>query len=427
MEWNRKNFLRLVILLVLGFGVGGVLYVNQDAGGSFTFYRVKGWTKKKLGGGSVSVTSAERKMAVTKAEELVKKVSAKYPVLKIEPKSVPDDENGFLAYLMIQNDPRLAALGRLKLHEKIDHAVIPVDEIYEELKSHESIIEEIRKMAAMPGRSSENLPIPSDGFISATEVRSMVLYLLFEARAAAAKKNEQKAYEHVSLALNLGEHFRETESVTLIMETATIVVRQTVRDQLIKYILPELGRDADLEKWRALLKPRTDGVERFAHLIRGEFDHFQRQWLAMIVLSHFEYDMPDPESFFEAYAAYAEANIKALRAMSFPDFAKKSFLPMSSYTEHLSKEAVEVFSVLYSGVYSWKKGYIRQYIHEIQFDAALDLLVREKAGEDLSKLSETHVLNPLDGKPFGYDPVKRVVSEVTGVGGLDLPELKLPW
>jgi hypothetical protein len=63
---------------------------------------------------------------------------------------------------------------------------------------------------------------------------------------------------------------------------------------------------------------------------------------------------------------------------------------------------------------------------EAQHDAAMDMLIREKAGEDISKLTETHVLNPFTGKPFPYDGTKRVLPKDPSSPD-HTNELKLPW
>ena len=66
-------------------------------------------------------------------------------------------------------------------------------------------------------------------------------------------------------------------------------------------------------------------------------------------------------------------------------------------------------------------------VEEYHQAAALDLLIREQKGEDISGLTETFLLNPYTGMPFAYDAATRTLIAGYGTKHTELDEFKLPW
>ena len=138
--------------------------------------------------------------------------------------------------------------------------------------------------------------------------------------------------------------------------------------------------------------------------------------------------VPDPEAFCVAHVARTNEAVKRYRGVDFTNLSKVKLPKLESFNKHLSRESLDLSSLfVVDNGGAWQKGFVRSAVVEMQTDALLDLLIREKAGEDLSKLAETHVLNPFTGKPFTFDPVKRVLPDVSEVDGGPVGELKLPW
>jgi hypothetical protein len=137
------------------------------------------------------------------------------------------------------------------------------------------------------------------------------------------------------------------------------------------------------------------------------------------------YDMvPDPEETMIAWANYTVTNAKIYDTMNFQQISVSKPLDHKNFTKNLSREGDGFFDILSIGA-GWIRGSLRAVVVEHHFAAALDLLIREQKGEDISKITESFLLNPHTGKPFAYDPKTRTLEKLTGV--YDVEELKLPW
>lgn len=245
-------------------------------------------------------------------------------------------------------------------------------------------------------------------------------YLCLKARLAALDGNETESFRYLSLAVNLTEHLGSIEVPYFLTETVCILIRRGVRSDFSQSILPALDKSTDLEKWRTILEPRTDYPQRYALLIKGEWNMIGVNYMHML------FDLvPDPEETMVAWAQYTDANAKRYEVMNFQQFAVSKALPHAPFTKNLSREGSGVFDVLLIGANGWVNGALRSVVFEHHFAAALDLLIREQNGEDISKLTETFLLNPQTVTPFGYDAATRTLEKITGAYSVD--ELKLPW
>ncbi len=94
MEWNRRNIICAIVILVLGFGSGGVFYVHQEGGWKFTVFRFEKWIGGLYGASPPQPTASEIRIAKKKADPLKVKLLEKYPELQIQAKSVAPEKNG---------------------------------------------------------------------------------------------------------------------------------------------------------------------------------------------------------------------------------------------------------------------------------------------------------------------------------------------
>jgi len=75
---------------------------------------------------------------------------------------------------------------------------------------------------------------------------------------------------------------------------------------------------------------------------------------------------------------------------------------------------------------SWVKGFSLATAIAALYDAAFDLLIRERDGTNLDGIQETFVKNPLTELPFDYDPTTRKISEGNLPADWDIEPLTLP-
>lgn len=425
MEWNRRNIIALVVILVLGFGSGGVIYVSEEGGMSFAIFRLKRWANGLYGATPPALTASELARAEKRADEVVGKELARYPELQIKPKPVVDALNGFLAILVTKDDLRFLDLKNSEITSKVDQETINAADVQRELDIHKEIGAEIERIASLPERSSENLPISFEWLFPSREFKTMADYLRLKARLAAMRKDEREALRYIELAVNLSEHLNEIERPSLLSETLRILARNGARESMMSHILPELGKDADIEKWRSLLNSRIANGDRISSLIITEI-HFFHKDFSRVLFREGSDAVPDPEAFCKAYVAYTDAVVKEYRGVDLPKLLAINLPAFASFGKNLSRESLQVKDEMSDGFLNWIAGYVSNSVAEAHYDAAMDLLVREKAGEDLLKLSETYVHNPYTGKPFPYDAVKRLLPQDTA-GYYESNDVKLPW
>ncbi len=420
MEWNRRNIILAVVILVLGFGTGAVIYCDQEGGFRFALFRLEKWADGLYGGES-SMTAEEEKFAKRETERIRKDILQKYPSLRLEGKDVPAEENGYLALFEVAKNPDFQSLINSSLSVQVNQEKIDPILIHKELAAFEAIGKEIERIAALPERSNVIDGKLIDEWLPAREVKTMGDYLILQARLAAMNNDEAASFRFLSLAVNLVEHLDSIEAPYYLSETVRILMRQGIRSVFFKSIAPTLDKSADLEKWRSILEPQTRVPQRQSVLIKGEWN------IVGIDYIYIFYDMvPDPEETMIAQVKYNIAMAAKYEAINFQQFCSSKKLPHQPFTKHLSREGMEqVDSNCIDD--QWISGAIRSVVEEHHYAAALDLLIREQKGEDISKLTETFLLNPETGKPFAYDAGTRTLDKVSvGTSG-DIEALKLPW
>lgn len=420
MKWNRKTFLFAMALLVLVFIPGGVFYMRAQGGWGFMMFRVEKWAKD-LSGGEGAMTPREEAIAKREAALLQKVIFAKCPKLRVEDKEVDPEQNGYWLMIDLSKDPRLGQLIGLGTLSQLNNENIDPKKIRKELEPFHELGREIERIAALSGRSSVRQDKIHSELLPSLEVKTMGDYLVLNARLAAFEGNEAESFRFFSLAVNLAEHLGDIESPNFLSETVRILQRRGMRGELFTRILPSIGKSAILEKWNSVLAPQNDIPQRYAHLLRGEWSYFNEKSTHLLFG-----EMPDPEQTAITYARWVEASADKLGKMNLAQWGAAKDLPQAPFTKELSKEGVALIDELKEASI-WRKGALRSAVMEHHYAAAMDLLIREQKGEDLSLLTETFLPNPYTGKPFGFNPATRTLDAVPEADGGNIEALKLPW
>lgn len=421
MKRNRRTFLLAVALLILFIIPCGIIYPRTEKERGFMIFRFEKWVKG-LHDNKGSITPEEMRAARREISRINKAIWLKYPDLRVEGKDVDPAQNGYLALFDLAKDPRLGQLISLKILDQVNKGHIDPEKIRTELEAFQILGMEIERIAGLPERSSLRHGEIHTEFIPSTEVKAMGDYLLLLSRIAAAEGNEEESLRYFSLATNLTDHLTDIKSPTLLTGTISIILRMGMREVLFRQILPRLGESADLEKWNSAIRPRNDTPLHFAHLLVGEWRYFNENFMFLLFG-----EIPDPEQTALAYARWVEASSAKYGKMDLTQLGNSKEQPFEPFTKELSREGVAIFDVMSIGIENWQKGLIRSAVVEHYYAAAMDLLIREKKGDDLSRLTETFLPNPYTGKPFGYDPATRTLDAVPETDGGDIEALKLPW
>ncbi len=337
---------------------------------------------------------------------------------------VPAAENGFLA---------LYQLGReLPISEEFskilsDGSSCDLTVARRCLSEHQEWVERIETIAALNKRSSIGMPGDFQGFSHAKTTKQCFEILLLKARLAAESGDENEAHRYVSSAGNLVDHLRKVETPTMLTATVVLLMDVEIERSIFSTLLPALGKSADLEIWRQQLNRRRNSIPELADALRGEWHTGADYWaFPMLAMSGQEGDLPDVEMVLRLYSSWMSDCVAKLPSLAFSEI--ESSLPRPQNGSGLSKAGREMFDTLTLGFSHWLKGYTRVTVVSAQYQAAMDLLIMEKAGAKLVADDAARVArDPVSGGAFQFDAASRMVSEPAGSKTPDVTPLALPW
>ncbi len=383
--------------------------------------------KESLDGYDNAEWAAVLKEHRAEAVALKQKLLAEFPGLAAEAKPVPAELNGFLALHKFTGyplgtgprvGPKLAHLLAGKVEWNAEAVKAALDENPAEVAKAEEI-------AAMPNHSCSGMPGDYNGFISARAGKFCADVLLLKARLAAEAKDEAEALRLVGAARNLTRHYREIEQPCLLAETVAMLLDLSVTECVFEHLLPQLGAQADLVKWKQALVTRGYTPADFAEVMRGEWNASTEYYLIPYIIKQAP---ADGEKLLRIHAGNYETLVKTLPTMSWQEFLHQPCGSLGEGFNFLSDESREIAKVISVGCNAWTKGYVRAASKLATHQAALDLMLLEKAGENLDPTTvEKIVVEPVSGQRFTYEPTSRTLSPPEGMKEYEVGTVKLPW
>jgi hypothetical protein len=370
---------------------------------------------------------------------LMEKLVVEFPALRITEHPVPDDQNGFLLLNKLGRESKFPHLPVSKEFKQLIYDDIPWDpEIARRgLAGHADLVARIEHIASLPTRSSSNMPAGYGGFFWARATIDSANILLLKARLAAEAKDEAETLRLVAAAQNLASHCREVETPTLTTYTISIAIDLGIRKATFKHLLPALGRDADLPRWKSMLASRSYTSAELAKVMRGQWSTTAEFFLFPVIFnSDCSIHPPDGEALAHAYTSRYNALVTRLPTLTLAEFLDHGAEFPDESDLHLSEKSRELMDMLFGDGKSWGqwkgarevKGFVRAASISAQYQAAFDLLILEKSGRKLvPELMAEVTRDPLSGSPFLFDPATRVVSPPPAAAKVDVKPLGLPW
>jgi hypothetical protein len=346
-------------------------------------------------------------------EDLISDLTREFPNLAAASHPVPDDENAFLQLYLLGGSsfagPQLSAEFQEMLKGE---AALDAEAARRCLEEHAEFVSRIEDISLMESCSSNNMPDDYIGFIAARVPYNGTSILLLKARLAAEAGDEDEVLRLVMAAANLGSHYRKIENPNLLSETIAVLIDLTVRDITFKHLLPALGKDADLVRWKEALNHHQYTPASYAEVLRGEWFIGSRYMLYPIILDPSKPNAPkDGENLARAHAANFSFQIESIRRKQLADLLTYDGNASNEFYRDLSEESREIADIFMIGTQSWAKGFVRAAMKVAQYDAAMELLILErKEGSIGAEDSEGVVTNPINGKAFEYDAVTRKLS-----------------
>ncbi|MEO7098581.1 MAG: hypothetical protein ABI162_04410 [Luteolibacter sp.] len=365
------------------------------------------------------LTSAEHSAARAEAAAWKVKFLAEFPALEVTERPVPAEENGFLLLYQLGS-----ALPISEEFKKIlaDRNGWDPETVKRCLAEHAEVVGKIEHIAALPTRSSANMPADYIGFINAIPGINGSRMLLLKARLAAEAGDEEETLRLLSAAGNLGFHYHDIEAPSFLCETIAVLVNRAIEDLSFKTLLPALGKSAHLNRWKSLFGRKIYSAAELAKMMRGEWNN-GADFMAfpLLAVSEKTCEMPDAEETLRCYSAIYSQCVSDLPSRSLADLMNYKIVCPGGVS-HLSEEGRGIIDTISTGDESWFQGYVQAAAVHQQHQAALDLLILEKAGTTLTPADANRITRePVSGLPFVFDAVSRKLSAPK------LDPLTLPW
>lgn len=377
-------------------------------------------------------TAEARKRLREPVERTMQKLETEFPALSVEMHPVPEEENGYLQMHLLGGGecPGPGFPGSVEFRKYLmEPGVWNPAEVTRQLAENAPLVERVERIAALKQRSSAGMPHEFSGFISARAAKCSSTILLLKARLAAGSGDEETTLRYVQLAGNLANHFHDVETPNLLGETVRILLDLEIERYAFQYLLPSLGRKADLARWKAALARYRYSPGDFADVMRGESQTILRCVLLPMILDETNPGRPsDAEELAQAYASCFDKAVTNLKTVTCTEWAANPALLEAQDFSGFSKTSREILQSLFIGSKAWNKGYMRAISVLSQYQAALDLMILEKGGIMTQGGPAGGVTrDPIDGQPFVFDMAHRALGVRETEEDRKIEAIRLPW
>ncbi|BCU77905.1 hypothetical protein [Luteolibacter sp. LG18] len=367
-------------------------------------------------------------------DQQMRQLETEFPALGVEMHPVPDEQNGYLQMHLLGGGGRFPGFpGDADFRDYLANSE-PWDAnaARQQFSRNAELVGRVERIAALKHRSSAAMPPDFNGFISQTAARYASTILLMKARLAAEGGDEAMCLRYVELTGNLANHFHDVETPNILGEAVRIMLDLEVQRYAFQYLLPALGKEADLVKWKAALARYRYTPADFADVVRGEYVTSSRFFLLPSILDDRNPDQPnDAATLARVYASTYEAAVNRLRTVTCCEWATEPVTSKPEGFASLSGKSRE-----FGGLVVWnaaggpcKAQYLRAIRVLSLHQAAIDLLALEKQGIPAATGPVTGVTrDPVENEPFIYDAYRRTLAaRESGIDGLHADPVRLPW
>ncbi|WP_035612869.1 hypothetical protein [Haloferula sp. BvORR071] len=346
-------------------------------------------------------TKLDRKAIDEAAERWYQELLAKHPEFRIEYRTVPDEQNGYLQWIGFLQ--KLGTKGELPDFQEIREALGPSDKIdialiEKWIAAHPDLLVEVLRIAELPDRSTKGI---APGQLFKFYSGDFQLLLAAHARLAAAQGDPAAALRSHAAAFNLAGHVDGVEGADMLHSVTAASIRGRVVAELYEYLLPKISADpALLAEARNLLAGAGLGASA-SQIAIGEWNSATRNFLIPALLGDTEAKLQvipvtNMQAFLDAYTA----GMKEMAAyFNTPAFHGNAAIPQAAALDLLSGQdhnALQTILDFYTGPIEAVR---LQQADFVRHQAAMAILGGEEPPLEL-----------LTGEPFVWDPVTRQLS-----------------
>ncbi|BDS07914.1 hypothetical protein NT6N_29540 [Oceaniferula spumae] len=343
-------------------------------------------------------------------------------------KSVPDEENGFLHWLLFLEKSRgTDGMASFDFPEDVSEILSDPEKWNAEIikayvEKHADLLEELTRIGLLTGQSTYGISPDRWSFMEANIAKQSAEILCADARLAAESGDGDRALLRIKAVIGLSNHQGLVETPTLIAATVAILVKLTALEESMNHVLPALDlKQEDYAQWRQVLSP--DPMMKFTDFLRGEGYGGMRGLVIPVVSNNTDFSekdhIPDPDALYDAITQGYLHAMKRAESTSYLDHWQHHVGErwFTETPENLSDQSVEIYHTLNMGWDVYSKGWARAVALFRRYDAAFAILEGREPPMEV-----------LTGKPFVYDSQTRVLDfpDEEILEGIKADELKLP-
>lgn len=353
------------------------------------------------------------------AEKWYQQLLEKYPDMKPVFRDVPDEQNGYLQFILFAN-----ALKEPRLPEELSEMLngqSPWDagKFKSWLAKNQDYADQILRIAELPGHSTKGIELKQFNALRRLP-KEFGAILLSSARLAFENGDSDSALRHMRASLQLSNHFVDIEAPSLLGKVVAEQIRIIARDSFYENILPSIsGNPEALSAWEVAFSHKETSADEYARVLNGEWNLYMRHillpaFLGEPVFGKEKLTINDPDSFIDAYTATlrkASADISALG----PDRYNIAGAGAAYDTSNagLTPASTQMLEKIFLGAAGLAEAFGHNVTRMTMNSAALAVL----QGKELPR-------DPVSGDPFQWDPKNRLLSPPAGTQGLD--PIKVP-
>lgn len=354
------------------------------------------------------------------ARKWYEELLGKYPQMKPQYRDVPDEQNGFLQFLLLKENLKEPKLPEDLVEMRTGDSPWDSGKLKAWLTANKDYLDQILHVAELPDQSTKGVDFSRLAQGKGRLGSEFGFLLTASARIAFEEGDREAALRYGKAAIGLSNHLTGIEVPSMLGMVMAEGIRVSARESFLENILPGLSGDPQaLASWREALFPKKSPSGEVARVLSGEWNVLMLDHLLPAQLGAPMDDpggisarIPDSGTFLDCYTAATEKLAASLQSSGLDRFNTSQcdlVFPESGVdpgTLQRLKEAGSLYRGLVTalGVNSTNA-------------AMMSAAVAVHLGEDPG-------IDPVSGKPFQWDPVSRTLSLPEGAVGND--PIKLP-
>lgn len=367
--------------------------------------------------GGTNVVTAVTHEAV---DALYQQHAAHHPELAIVWKTVPDEQNGYLQWVLFEKrwhsseDPFSLPEDILKMLG--DSGIWSENRFGAWLKENKPLMDELTRIGLLAERSSCRFRPPADELRKPIPAKQAADLLCQQAGWLARQGRHEEAKRSLKAAMGLAAHFDRIETPCFLNLAIATLARWSVQRNFFENILPALPPDSNLDSWRQIVLDDSPSPSEFTRVIRGEW-HTSMRCLTLPALLRKDPDTPsDADRCIDVSTEFWKQRIKAYESSDWAHFADagKSIAPQTS---ELSESGKHWLNAAQNGLDNYTAIYVRILVSQNMTAAAFAHL----RGEPLPN-------EPITGRPYVWDAASKTLSPPADprLDDIKLKPIKLP-